>query len=51
MRGGFENNMRGGMRNQRVESATNKKDTLLRLLKFVLRNYKFSFAAVAVCIQ
>ena len=50
MRGGFENNMRGGMRNQRVESATNKKDTLLRLLKFVLRNYKFSFAAVAVCI-
>ena len=52
MRGGFENGMRGGggMRNQKVETATNKKATLLRLLKYVLTNYKFSFAVVAVCI-
>ena len=51
MRGGFEHGMRGGgMRNQKVESATNKKATLLRLLKYVLTNYKFSFAVVAICI-
>lgn len=52
MRGGFVNSMRGGggMRNHKVEAATNKKATLTRLLKYVLTNYKFSFAVVALCI-
>lgn len=31
-------------------SGVNKKGTLLRLFKFVMSNYKFSFLAVAVCI-
>lgn len=38
------------MRNHKVEAATNKKATLTRLLKYVLTNYKFSFAVVALCI-
>ncbi|MBR5101560.1 MAG: ABC transporter ATP-binding protein, partial [Muribaculaceae bacterium] len=42
--------MRGGMRNQTVESATNKKATLWRLISYVMRNYKFSCGVVAVCI-
>lgn len=38
------------MRNHKVEAATNKKATLTRLLKYILTNYKFSFAVVALCI-
>jgi len=38
-------------RNQVVDTTgVNKRNTLWRLLKFVMKNYKFSFLAVAACI-
>ncbi len=43
----------GGPGNRHVvvdTSGVNKKSTLWRLFKFVMKNYKFSFLAVAVCI-
>jgi len=45
--------MPGGKDNRNQVADTtgvNKRSTLWRLLKFVLKNYKFSFLAVAVCI-
>lgn len=45
------NNYSGKSKYQVVDTqGVNKKNTLWRLLKFVLKNYKFSFLAVAVCI-
>ena len=43
----------GGPGNRQVvvdTTGVNKKSTLWRLFKFVMKNYKFSFLAVAVCI-
>ena len=41
----------GHGRNMVVDtSGVNKRSTLLRLFKIVMKNYKFSFLAVAVCI-
>ena len=45
--------MPGGPGNRNVvvdTTGVNKKSTLWRLFKFVMKNYKFSFLAVAVCI-
>ena len=46
--------MPGMNRNQNayigVETKGKRKDILLRLTRFVLKNYKFSFVTVAVCI-
>ena len=45
--------MPGGPGNRHVvvdTTGVNKKSTLWRLFKFVMKNYKFSFLAVAVCI-
>jgi len=41
----------GNNRNQVVDTTgVNKRHTLMRLFAFVMKNYKFSFLAVAVCI-
>ena len=51
MRGmGFDRQPRGRGDNLSAEFTASKKDTLLRLLRYVLRNYKFSLITVAVCI-
>lgn len=51
MRGmGFDRQPRGRGDNLSAELTASKKDTLLRLLRYVMQNYKFSLLTVAVCI-
>lgn len=46
----FERQSRGRGENLTAELSASRKDTLLRLLRYVLQNYKFSLLTVAVCI-
>ena len=46
----FERHSRGRGENLTAELSASRKDTLLRLLRYVLQNYKFSLLTVAVCI-
>ncbi len=46
----FERQSRGRGENLSAELSASRKDTLLRLLRYVLQNYKFSLLTVAVCI-
>lgn len=46
----FERQSRGRGENLTAELSASRKDTLLRLLRYVLQNYKFSILTVAVCI-
>ena len=46
----FERQSRGRGENLTAELSASRKDTLLRLLRYVLQNYKFSLLTVAICI-
>ncbi len=46
----FERQSRGRGENLTAELSASRKDTLLRLFRYVLQNYKFSLLTVAVCI-